>query len=156
MYFLCVFSLVSVVLYDFTCVAEYEDTGAVNYVAKQYTFTEHHVNYRQKRAVGSFLQGNRAVRHLLQGTWRNIQHSDDLRAVYEKIGSYRQALTDFLAVGPRNLKITRNKKGRMYMGSIGDRRLFLRQDENQGGPVLDIFHNTGGGVDHIDTIRYRN
>ena len=42
------------------------------------------------------------------------------------------------------------------MGSIGDRRLVLREDVTHGGPVLDIFHNTMSGVDHIDTIRYKN
>ena len=57
------------------------------------------------------VRGVRALNHLLEGTWRNIQHSDDYRTVYEKIGNYRQALTDFLAVRPTNLKIINNSKG---------------------------------------------
>lgn len=107
---------------------------------------------RGQRSVISI--GLFGVKKLLQGATEFS--SSEFQIVFRKIGSYRNALSDFNSVNPTDVRSVKMVNGRLAKeGTInGDTKIYLFKGGYDGRTTLDII-KTGNPKTPMLTIKYR-
>lgn len=126
-------------------------------------------NTREKRAArlmiggAAVIQGNRARRVILSGA-KQVHSGNNNRRLFVKRGSYADALRDFYAARPTDIKQWKemdlqNVWGVVKSGHIGDKTITVKSRGWDGKPVLEIIdYNVQGSWNDghilVDSVEY--